>query len=75
MATRKLVQTISAVIVVVLCLKRLPFLRSKGSRSLLTPILRTEELCRYKIPNWLSGWYVITIKTNEKKMDRIFGIP
>ena len=75
MATRKLVQTISAVLPVVLCLKRLPFQRTKGSGQLFPPILRTEELCRYRSPNWLQGWYVITITKNENKMDHIIGTP
>ena len=54
---------------------RLPFLRTKESGLLLTPTLRTEELCRYKYPKLLQRWYVITIKTNENKMDHIIGTP
>ena len=61
MATRKLVQTISAVLPMVLSSKRLPFLRTKGSGQLCPPILRTEELCQYRSPKWLQGWYVFTI--------------
>ena len=76
MATRKLVQTISAVLPIVhLCSKRLSFLRTKGSGWLFPPILRTEELCQYMSPKWLQGLYVITIKKNENLMDHIIGTP
>ena len=75
-ATRNLVQTISAVSPIIhLCSKRLSFLRAKESGWLLTPILRTEELCHYRSPKWLQGWYVITIKKNENLMDHIIGTP
>ena len=72
-ATRKLVQTISAILTVILCSRRLSFLRMKESGSLLTPTVHTEEICRYKSPTWLQRWYVITIKTNENKTDQISG--
>ena len=75
MATRKLVQTISTIFPVILCSKRLSFLRTKESGLLLTPTLRTDELCRYKFPRWSQRWYVTTIKTNENKMDHIIGTP
>ena len=75
LATRKLVQTISAILPVILCSKRLSFLRTKESGLLLTPILRTDELCRYKYPRWSRRWYLTTIKTNENKMDHIIGTP
>ena len=48
-------------------------LRTKESGLLLTLILHTEELCRYKYPKSLQRWYVITIKTNENKMDHVNG--
>ena len=69
MATGKLVQTISAILSVILCSRRLSFLRMKESGSLLTPTVHTEEICLYKSPRWLQRWYVITIKMNENKTD------
>ena len=51
----------------------IPLLRTKRSGHLFPPILRTEELCRCKSPNWLQGCYVITIKKNQNKMDHIIG--
>ena len=75
MAARKLVQTIWAIFPLFLCSRRLSFLRTKESGLLLTPLLRTEELCRYKYRNWLQIWYVITFKKNENKMDHIIGTP
>ena len=46
-ATRKLVQTISAVLIVVhLCSRRLPFVRTKGSGWLFPPVLSMETLFR-----------------------------
>ena len=44
-ATKKLMRTLLAILLVILCSKRLSLLQVKGNRSLLTPTLQEEDLC------------------------------
>ena len=74
MASRKVVQTISAVFPNRSSFfQEDSFLRAKGSWLVFPPILRTEELFVYRSPKWLQVWYVFTIKKNENLMDHIIG--
>ena len=41
----------------------------------LTLTLHGEDICLHRYPRWSQRWFVITIKTNEKKMDHVIGIP
>ena len=55
------------------CSTRLSFLQVKGNWLLLKPHLYEEDICLQKYRKWSQRWYVITIKTNENKMDHIIG--
>ena len=64
---KEALQTVSAVLPQVHLSLKDSFLRTKGSGWLFLPILHTKELCHCRSPTWSQGWYVITIKKNEKQ--------
>ena len=74
LASRKLVRTLSAFLPARRPFSRIePFLRTRGSGKLFSPILRMEELCQYRSPKWLQELCVITIKMMDNLTQRFIG--